>query len=55
MPDETRDVVEEASVGGEAAGKPVGHEGTRVIIHPLQRAASDFGRPRTKHCHSVSP
>ena len=32
MPDETRDVVEEASVGGEAAGKPVGHEGTRVMV-----------------------
>ena len=32
MPAEPRDVVEGASVGGEAAGKPVGHEGTRVMV-----------------------
>ena len=51
MPDETRDVVEEASVGGEAAGKPradldalinrcvaqlKGKEGARGLIDQLE-------------------
>lgn len=37
MVDESPEVIEEASVGGEAAGKPVGHEGTRVMVD--ERAA----------------
>ena len=32
MPQNLTPDVDEASVGGEAAGRPVGHEGTRVII-----------------------